>query len=180
MTTKTTSYTDGVVDVVKRWLNGPLTFSSGSFAAGSATEDRARKEWLDKLRQDIAWLRTHPDSTPEGRATLNAILGPRGMPASVVATTIVDLGSERFALRVPLVVVLEFHDDEVVASWPEVEVWGCGAGGRGRRNQPPQGQPGPILRRHARRQPQRSHRQTRQTATAMGCGATGSGDSHRW
>ncbi|MBI5190261.1 MAG: hypothetical protein HZA22_06270 [Nitrospirae bacterium] len=49
-----------------------------------------------------------------------------GSKPMVEYTQLYDLGSDRFALRAPLNITLEFYEDEVIAKLPEVEVWGAG------------------------------------------------------
>src|SRR5688572_18665080 len=48
-------------------------------------------------------------------------------PRAVFSTSLVDLGDDHVRLAHPLVVVVEDHGEEIVASWPEVEAWGSGA-----------------------------------------------------
>jgi hypothetical protein len=42
-------------------------------------------------------------------------------------TTIYDIDSEKYSLKIPLGILLEIYKDEVVAKFPEIEVWGSGA-----------------------------------------------------
>lgn len=48
--------------------------------------------------------------------------GPR-----VWSVSLAHLGTPELSLRVPLVVTIEDHGTEFLASWPEVEAWGSGA-----------------------------------------------------
>lgn len=45
---------------------------------------------------------------------------------NVWSSSICELGDACLRMRHPIVIMLEDHGDEIIASWPEVEAWGCG------------------------------------------------------
>lgn len=65
---------------------------------------------LQQLEKEIKELRETLDSKP-----------------TVEYTQLYDLGSDRFSLKAPLSVTLEYYEGEVIAKLPEVEVWGTGS-----------------------------------------------------
>lgn len=46
---------------------------------------------------------------------------------TVNTVSLVDLGDDDFSLRQPIMIVIEQYEDEVTASWPEVEAFGSGS-----------------------------------------------------
>lgn len=77
----------------------------------------------EKLFAPVDRVDTRAEASTDSE--VQALYGGHSEPR-FASTSVVDLGDASLRLRSPIVVVLEVHDDEAIASWPEVEAWGSG------------------------------------------------------
>lgn len=72
---KTATPGDDLIAFVRRWLDGPPSYSQGSLASGSATEDNNRARWREDMRNRAAVLRQTLADFPGARYVIDEIEG---------------------------------------------------------------------------------------------------------